>query len=462
MKLIDENYNSSISSKKIMVAAIIGILLVTLIIVGLLVFVISINGNKAGLTVNNKKATQYLYEKDSIKYIGIEDLTKLLGDGYTFKNGTKLGEDDSRCYVTNSNIYESVFFEVNSKEIYKVMEDTNEVEYYTIDNPIIKENGKIYMPINSINLCLNAIVTNNKNKYAITSIEAFEGKFNKSKSKNFNPDDSIVWNTTPSNKKMLKKQLVVIKDSRGQLGIAKVNSSYDKKSKTTTVTTTPVIDPKYDYIKYVEKYNELIVEAQEKRGIIKLAENNGDYTKTTIVSLQYDDIKPISDELFLVTQDALEKNLKYGIVSIANNSEDLILSTEYDQIGIDDSQFTDNALTSRYIFYNNLIPVKKDGLWGFVNLNGSTIIKIEYSNVGCIGANTNNNVLLVPDVEGIVVAKEGKYGVLGKTGRTLLKVEATKIFKSTINGKKQYVVDIGGKEYNLVDYIKNPTKYQKK
>lgn len=462
MKLIDESYNSNISSKKILVAAIIGILLLTIIIVALLVFVISINGNKLGLTVNNKKATQYLIEKDNIKYIGIEDLAKLLGDGYTFKNGTKTGEDDTKCYVTNSNILESVFFEIDSKEIYKVMEDTNEVEYYTIENPIIKENGKIYMPINSVNLCLNAIITNNKNKYAITSIENFEGKYNKAKSKTFNPDDSIVWNTTPSNKKLLKKQLVVIKDSRGQLGLAKVNSSYNKKSKTTTVTTTPVIDPKYDYIKYIEKYNELIVEAQEKRGVIKLSENNGDFTKTTIVSLQYDDIKPISDELFLVSDGTGEKEKKYGIVSIANNSEDLVLPTEYDQIGVDDSQFTDNGLNNKYIFYNNLIPVKKNNLWGFVNLNGSNIIKIEYSEIGCVGSNTNNNVLLVPDIDGIVISKEGKYGVLGKTGRTLLKIEATKIYKSTMNGTKQYLVEISGKEYNLVDYIKNPSKYQKK
>ena len=54
---------------------------------------------------------------------------------------------------------------------------------------------------------------------------------------------------------MLKDGLVIIKDSEGKLGIGTVSAYTDGKSKTTTVSTTVVITPKYDDIKYVGLFN---------------------------------------------------------------------------------------------------------------------------------------------------------------------------------------------------------------
>ena len=70
-------------------------------------------------------------------------MTKITNNGYNFKTGGRDVEDESQCYITNS--YESTFFKVNSKSIYKVLEDTDEVEFYELEGPIIKENGKFYM-----------------------------------------------------------------------------------------------------------------------------------------------------------------------------------------------------------------------------------------------------------------------------------------------------------------------------
>ena len=462
MRLIDESYSSNKSSKTILIAGIAGIVVLVVIIISLLLFVLTINGNKPSLTVNNVKATECLYQKDNVTYVSIEDLAGYLGDGYSYKNGTKTGEDENKCYVTNSNLLESTFFEVGSDNISKVSEDTNETEYFKIDNAIIKENGKIYMPMNSVNVALNAIVTSNKKKYAITSVEAQEAKYNKTKSKSFVPDESIVWNTLPANKKLLKNDLVIIQDSTGLLGVGKVSLSSNSKTKVTTVTTDNIIDPKYDYIKYVEKYNYLIVEAKGKRGIIKLNYENDNYSKSTLVALQYEDIKPIKENLFLVSTTATEKTKKYGLIFAENNTEELVLPIEYDRIGIDISSFTNNNITDGYIVYSNLIPVQKGNLWGFVNVKGKVIVKPEYTGIGCIGTNTDNNVLIIPDIEGIVVQKDGKYGIITKTNRVLIKNTITRIYKGTVNGVTQYLMELNGKEYNVVDYIKNPSKYQNK
>ena len=65
-------------------------------------------------------------------------------------------------------------------------------------------------------------------------------------------------------------------------------------------------------------------------------------------------------------------------------------------------------------------------------------------------------------IEGIVVQKDGKYGIITKTNRVLMKNVMTKVYKGTVNGVTQYLMELDGKEYNVVDYIKNPSKYQKK
>ncbi|MBR1654249.1 MAG: WG repeat-containing protein [Clostridia bacterium] len=473
MNLIDESYSKSGDTRKIMIAGIVGIVLLLIIIIALLVVVVMVNSNSLGITINNKKynASQILYETpENGMYIKIEDLSNAIG--YSYKSGGLTDEDENKCYVTNQNIEESTFFEVDSKEIYKVMGDTGETEYYTLDNPIIKVDGKIYMPINSVDVAMNAVLTTNKRKYSIASIESIESRYNNSSDKTLVMNDSIVWNTNYlSNKKLLKKQLVIITDGNERLGIAKVGieqskgTGKNKKSKISTVTTSAIIDPKYTDIKYVEKYNQLIVESNGKKGIIQLYDNNGEIDKETIVSLQYEDIKPISQNLFLISQadststSSSEKNEKYGILDTSNNSEDIILPIEYDQIGIDISTFPNNGLNNEYVIYDTLIPVRKGELWGFVNLKGKIIVKLEYSDFGCVGKNTNNNVLLVPDIEGIVVKKDNKYGIISKTNRTLIKTELTRVYKSVVDNTMQYTMVYGGKEYNIVDYIKNPSKY---
>lgn len=459
MNLLDDNMGVNQNGKKIITVCIIGIVLIIFAIIGLLAFVKSLKGNTSGLIVDNKSYSldQYILNKDNVYYIGIEDLVKITNNGYSFKSGDKDVEDESKCYIINP--YESTFFEVDSKQIYKVSEETNDIEYYTLEYPIIKQNSKIYMPLESVKIAANSNYTVQDNKIIISSIGYLESFYNKGKTTTFTPDTSIVWETTYPNKKMLKENLVIIKDETGNLGLAKVSHTTTANGKTnvTKVTTQPIITPKYMDINYIENYKQLIVETENGKGVIQLIEENGEFQVKTKVIPQYESIKPINKSLYLVSETIVttenEKNTstkKYGIIDQNGNT---ILPSEYDQIGLDTSKFTNNDLASEYIIYEKFIPVKKDGLWGFVDTTGKTVIKLEYTGLGYTGTNANSNVLIIPELQGIVVKKDKSYGIINTSGESLIKCVLTRIYKDTVDGKEIYAMLYNEKKYNVIDYI---------
>lgn len=463
MNLIDESYNTNRNNKKILLICGIGIAVLLVIIITLLVTVITMNSNNMKLIVDNKKYnySNYILNKDNVLYIGIEDLTKIINNGYSYKSGNEDVEDNNKCYITNA--YESTFFEVDSNEIYKVQEDTNEVEYYYLDNDIIKENNKIYIPLSGIKIAANVSYRVQNKTIIISSIAYIENVYNKPASTSFVPNSSVVWDVTYANKKMLKNNLVITKDNSEKLGLGKISYVNDKKNKKTIVKVTPIIDPKYYEIKYIEKFEQLIVTTENGTGIIQLTEENGNINVKTKIVPQYQSIKPINKDLYLVSDKNNNSSsdstsggaIKYGIV---NEQGDTVLPIEYDKIGFDISKFNNNNLNSEFIIYDRYIPVKKDGLWGFINLTGKVVIKLEYNDIGCVGTNSSSNVFIIPEIEGIVVKKDGKYGIISNSGKVLLNNSASRIFKEYSNGKEIYTMVKDNNKHNVIDYIKEQAK----
>lgn len=463
MNLIDENYNSNRNSKKVFFICGIGLVVLICIIIVLLVLVTAIGGKEIKLSIdgNKPKASTCIMKKDDVLYIGIEDVVKLTKNEYNYKSGSKDVEDSNKCYITNT--YESTFFQVDSNEIYKVLEETNETEYYTLENPIIKENNKIYMPLSAVKVAANVSCTNQNNQIKINSIAYLEQYYNQKATATFKPNSSIVWDTTYSNKKLLKHNLVLIKDETNNLGVGKIYTTKENKDKVTKVQVQSIIDPKYVSIKYVEKFNQLIVETESGMGIIELIEKDGNITAKTVIVPQYEDIKQINKELYLVSEKTSSNissessntsssgKIKFGIV---NKDGDIILPIEYDKIGFDVSKFTNNNLNSEYIIYDRYIPVKKDNLWGFINLTGKVVIKLEFTDIGCVGTNSSSNVLIIPEVDGIVVRKDNHYGIIANSGKSLIKNVLSRVYKETSNGKEVYTMVYNGTKYNVVEYIK--------
>ncbi|MBO5004032.1 MAG: hypothetical protein J6D03_02020 [Clostridia bacterium] len=66
-----------------------------------------------------------------------------------------------------------------------------------------------------------------------------------------------------------------------------------------------------------------------------------------------------------------------------------------------------------------------------------------------------NNVLVIPEREGIIVYKDGLYGVINSSGRTLLKIQLKKVYAEMNNGKNNYYMVYGdeNKTENILDYL---------
>ena len=74
---------------------------------------------------------------------------------------------------------------------------------------------------------------------------------------------------------------------------------------------------------------------------------------------------------------------------------------------------------------------------------------------GTSKAAKGNNVLIIPEKEGIVVYKDGLYGVINSSGRTLLPIQLKKIYMETNNGKNNYYMVYGddNKTADILDIL---------
>lgn len=66
-----------------------------------------------------------------------------------------------------------------------------------------------------------------------------------------------------------------------------------------------------------------------------------------------------------------------------------------------------------------------------------------------------NNVLVIPEREGIIVYKDGLYGIINSSGRTLLPIQLKKVYLEMNNGKNSYYMVYGddNKTENILEYL---------
>lgn len=184
------------------------------------------------------------------------------------------------------------------------------------------------------------------------------------------------------------------------------------------------------------------------------------YDSTTKISPEYDEIKQIDKDtgLYLVTN-----NKKQGVI---NNSGNIIIYLEYDQIGIDSSKYNSNNIKNQYLLYDTCIPVKRNNKWGIFDKNGRQILADEYDELGCsagTGSSSNqsinaNNILLVPEYEGIVVKKNEFYGLIDSKGEQLLPVVLKSIYSTTSAGEETYYMVYNEQVINVITYIETYVK----
>lgn len=476
MNLVDENVlGGTKSNKKIFIACGVAIVILLFVVIALLAYAITANKGMK-LVIDNKKAKSSVLWKDGDDYyIQIESLVNSLNNGYSYKIGDPDVPDANGCYITNS--VENTVFTVDSKSFYKITKNddgTQTTAYYDMDKPIKyrDEDNSIYMPVSAVKIATNSNceVTDKQIKIeSIGHIQSLYDKEVKSKNSSFVRDESIKWDVSYNNKKLLRDRLVIVRDNNNPdlygVGQVKIVTEGKGKKKKQTVTHSEVISPRYKSIEYIERLNQLVVETNDGKGIIQLYNENGNIKGKTLVTPQYDDIRPVNNELYVIGEKVIvgesksttadkkeEFVIRYGLI---NKEQEKLVPSEYEYIGVDKAYlYTNNDLKDEFIVLEKYIPVKKDSLWGLIDLEGNTILKPTYDELGCTETNPSSNMLIIPELDAFIYKRGRTYGISYFTGEIILKNVLSRIYIDTTKAEKTYYMICQNVTYPVLDYIK--------
>ena len=440
-----ENKNKKMKNNLIVIS----VLIVALIIVAIILyfymkniqanmFKVFVDGTSSSILSSNSD-NEFIIENGKV-YTSIKDVCSALG--YSYYNGeyNQYSEDTTQCYVTNSK--ELVTFASGHNSIRKYPQlDNTESQNFEISEAVTMRGNKLYVCEDGLERAFNIQLNydSTTNTINIYTLEYLTNVYKK----NFAncgladiTDNAILFN----DQKALLYGYVIIEDMDNNLfGM----SIYDNGNLTETIT------PRYKSIEFIEGINDFIVQTSDnKYGIIG---NNG----ITKVKPDYNQISEIDKDegLYLVTS-----NGKQGVI---NQNGKFIVYQDYDSIGLTNSDYPN--VTNKYLLYGNCIPVMRDLKWGLIDINGNTILPLEYDGIGCQLQNKINNstgVALIPDLNGIVVEKDitdnntsvKKYGIVSSTGNKMVNYVADAIYSTTLEGKTTYYISVQNQEIDIVSF----------
>ena len=417
------------------------------------VYINAVNWSRYGdTTVVDKKrlASNSVIKEGNKYYFAIKDFAEVAG--FNFYRGDRTTEEETKAYIENNS--ERVTFVSGSKEIrkyyltssYSSGKNSNLTsQVFNIDDTILFKNGKLYISENGIGRAFNVLFKYNQssNNIQIYTLEYFYSLMSGQikdlfkVNSNTNNESKVVID----NKKALLYNYVINYDeATGLYGMALLSDP-----------TKLIISKKYKQIDYVEGSDDFIVTTVDgKVGIL----GKDSLAK---VDPKYDSIENIDLNAGLYLVKLYEK---YGVVTQMGK---IVVSVDYDQIGLD-SNIDDKNLTSRYLLYDNCIPVKLLGKWGFYDKNGNKIVDTEYDSVGCYRVqNADGNaqpLVIIPDLNGIVLGKKFEsanksssqilYGIVDKTGQMIINLGAESIYKVVFNNNTSYYYYTSGQSIDIV------------
>lgn len=433
-------------NKKLIRIILIIVAMLFVISIALICYIAYLSSTQFKFTVDGKStdATDNLFIfEDNTVYISIKDFSKILG--YKAYNGgyKQYSEDTTKCYIENAN--EVASFELGSNKIYKTPpEKQDEYEYFTIQEPVKLIGDELYITPEGMSIACNTQIVYSKEKNSITvySLDYLARTYIAAYKTNNGIKDNF------KNQKALLYNMIVLSNAE------KGGSSSNLRYGVYTLTGEEIIGAKYNKIEFVESTQEFIVTTSDRKvGIITA-------TGETKVTPQYDELKQIDKDLnlYLATNGG-----KKGVIE---KNGKILIYLEYDEIGADTSSFTRNDIKNKYLLFDNCIPVKQNNKWGMYDKRGNLIVPIEYDSLGCIAGTsrnkTANNVLIIPDVEGIVVCKELQinnskkkyYGIFNSQGKELVPIALETIYSVTSSGREEYTMVNAGISYDVIDWIR--------
>ena len=452
MEIVGTNMTEKeLKSKKLMKIIIVIIVLLLIASIGLFAAIYYLKTQEFkfyvdGKTVstNNITSDLFVYDNDKV-YVSIKDIAEMIG--YKYYNGgyKQYTEDATKCYLECTN--EVVTFEKDSARIYKTPNGEIDYTYYTIDEPIKRINGKLYITSKGLGTACNLQMGyyQEANKMIIYTLSYLTNYYVTAYS------NAAIENSFENQKALLYGLLVVQNVDNTDTSSNNRNIRYGIYN----LNNEEIVGMKYTDIEFIEGTQEFIVKTTENKvGIIT---SEGD----TRVSPQYDALKQIDKDLnlYLATNNGksgvLEKNGK------------ILIYLEYDQIGIDPTQFPTNDIKNKYILFDNAIPVKQNDRWGLYDIRGNVILPIEFVELGCISKTSSdrtlNNILVIPEIEGIVVCKQYEienrrvqyYGIFSSTGKEIIPIYLDTVYSVTVSGQEQYTMMNNGNSFDIIDYIES-------
>lgn len=444
MELFDEDFmvNEKTDNKKtttIILVLIIFLIVMILLVTGAMIYIkettlkVTLNGQESSTIRNMIRIDE---ENPKNVYVPIRKIASLLGYSDYSGNYLTKSEEMNECYVECEN--EVSMFTLSSNIIYKTLKDgKSNYEYFNIvkeDKEAVKSiDGEMYTTIDGIEKAFNVswnydIENNRMDIYTMPKlVEIYTPRVQNLGYERISEDFT-------NQKALLKGMIIAEKENSGSKSVAVIDAESEK----------AILEAKYENIQYLEHTNDFLVTSDGKKGIIS-------NTKKTTVRLIYDDIQLMDydKQLYLV-----KKDNRYGIIDFYGKT---ILNTDYTQIGIDNSNFKENEIKSKYILADTLIPIKNNQLWGFFDIKGNQITDFKYDAVGYTTsnnrANSGYNLLVVPEYNVIVVGYKDKYTVIYTDGEEAWPMACDSIYMSISGGNTSYLFEFNGGTYSVTNQI---------
>lgn len=336
--------------KKIVLTLLI-ISIVLLVVLLILLYALKSNVSKAlTLSVNGKNAQiaddLLIQDENENTYINIETVADLVG--YDFLEGGYLEYEENKNKSHIDTTKQIIEYEVNNNEICKITPKSElEQEHYKLKHNIIKQNDKLYISLEDLNIGCNLVYrfSEQDNQILINTTESLIIQCQESLTKK-----NLKLDNSSSNQKGMLYNMMVVSNDMQKMGVL-------------TLTEDSIIGYKYSSMEFDEYTQRYIVSSEGKYGVI--SKEGKEIIETKYESIRIINYKPLIYEVKL--------NNKYGVLSETGK---IAINMEYDKIG-----FRENSnLIEPALIINNLdnkqtgIVVGKNNKYGIVNLQTGKII----------------------------------------------------------------------------------------